>query len=63
MEKVIYPKEWPCERTAAQFEPYLLGTLVLEETLAVAEHIEACPGCAQRLLVVRTVIVDPDYDR
>jgi hypothetical protein len=55
---VVYPKEWTCERTTRQFEPYLRGTLVLHESLAVAEHIEACPGCAQRLQIYRTTIVE-----
>jgi hypothetical protein len=50
---VVYPKDWTCERTARQFESYLMSTLVLEESLAVAEHIEACPGCAQRIVIYR----------
>ena len=54
---VVYPREWTCERTARQFESYLLGTLVLQDSLAVAEHIEACPGCAHRLVIYRTTIV------
>jgi anti-sigma factor RsiW len=54
---VVYPKEWTCERTTRQLEQYLRGTLVLQELLAVAEHIEACPGCAQRLVIYRTTIV------
>jgi Putative zinc-finger len=54
---VIYPKEWTCERTTRQLEPYLLGTLVLHESLAVAEHVEACSACAQRLVIYRTRVV------
>jgi hypothetical protein len=54
---VVYPKDWTCERTARQLESYLLGTLVLQESLAVAEHIEACSGCAQRLVIYRTTVV------
>jgi anti-sigma factor RsiW len=54
---VVYPKGWTCERTAGQFEAYLLGTLVLQESLAVAEHIEACAECAGRLMIYRTTFV------
>ncbi|HEX2251133.1 MAG TPA: zf-HC2 domain-containing protein [Gemmatimonadales bacterium] len=54
---MIHPSDWTCDRAARQFESYLLGTLVLQESLALAEHLEACPGCAQRLLMYRTTIV------
>jgi hypothetical protein len=53
---VDYPAGWTCERTALRFETYLHSTLVLEEALAVAEHLEACPGCAQHLLRYRLTI-------
>ncbi|HEX7335940.1 MAG TPA: zf-HC2 domain-containing protein [Gemmatimonadales bacterium] len=53
-----YPSGWTCERTALQFEPYLLGTLLLAQALAVAEHLEACPGCAERLIVYRLTITE-----
>jgi putative zinc finger protein len=52
-----YPPGWTCERTVLRFEPYLLGTLVLEEALAVAEHLEACDGCPQRLVLFRLTLV------
>jgi len=48
---VDYPAGWTCERTGLHFEPYLLSTLLLKEALAVAEHLEACDGCAQRLVL------------
>jgi hypothetical protein len=50
---VIYPSGWPCERALLQLERYLLSTLSLGESLAVAEHLEACPGCAQELVLSR----------
>jgi hypothetical protein len=54
---VDYPPGWTCERTALRFEHYLLGTLLLGEALAVAEHLEACDGCPARLVLVRLTLV------
>ena len=51
-----YPPGWTCERTVLQFEYYLLGTLPLGESLAVAEHLEACDGCPQRLVLFRLTL-------
>jgi hypothetical protein len=53
-----YPPGWTCERTALRFEHYLLSTLPLGNALAVAEHLEACDGCAQRLVFYRLTLVD-----
>jgi hypothetical protein len=47
-----YPFGWTCEITILRFERYLHATLPLDESLALAEHIEACVNCAERLLVV-----------
>ena len=58
---VDYPSGWTCERTALRFEHYLLGTLLLSETLAVAEHLEACDGCAQRLVLFRLTLVEQTH--
>ena len=55
---VDYPSGWTCERTALRLEPYLLGTLLLSEALAVAEHLEACDGCSQRLVLFRLTLVE-----
>jgi Putative zinc-finger len=55
---VEYPASWTCERTVRQFEDYLLGTLLLTESLAVAEHLEACDGCGQRLVLYRLTITE-----
>jgi hypothetical protein len=48
-----YPPGWTCERTTLEFRTYLLGMLILEQALAVAEHLEACNGCAQKLVLQR----------
>ena len=53
-----YPPGWTCNRTLLQLETYLLGTLVWAEALAVAEHVEACDGCAQRLVLLRVTIAE-----
>jgi hypothetical protein len=54
---IDYPAGWTCKRTALELERYLLETLLLSEALAVAEHLEACPGCVERLVVVRLRLV------
>jgi hypothetical protein len=51
-----YPPGWTCERTLLRLEYYLLLRLPLVESLAVAEHLEACDGCAQRLVLYRVTI-------
>ncbi|MFL5403378.1 MAG: zf-HC2 domain-containing protein [Gemmatimonadales bacterium] len=55
---IEYPPGWTCKRTALQFEYYLLGTVPLGEALAVAEHLEACDGCPQHLLLYRLTLVE-----
>jgi hypothetical protein len=51
-----YPASWTCERTGLHLERYLLSTLVLAESLAVAEHLEACEGCVHRLVLYRMTL-------
>jgi anti-sigma factor RsiW len=48
-----YPAGWTCELVVVRFERYLLGTLPRGEALAVAEHLEACLVCAQRLVLIQ----------
>jgi anti-sigma factor RsiW len=55
---VDYPPGWTCERTILRFEHYLLGTLLLAESLAVAEHLEACDECPQHLLLFRLTLAE-----
>ena len=50
---VEYPPGWTCEKTVVQFEYYFESRLQLSQALAVAEHLEACPVCAQLLVLFR----------
>ena len=59
---VDYPASWTCERTTLRFEYYLLSTLPLGDSLAVAEHLEACDGCAQRLVLCRLTLAKRSRD-
>jgi hypothetical protein len=52
-----YPAGWTCERTTRSLEYYLLDKLRRVEVMAVAEHLEACPGCAQTLVLYRVTLV------
>jgi anti-sigma factor RsiW len=56
---VVYPSGWSCERILLRLEYYLLGTLSLEESLAVAEHLEACEECPQHLVLYRWTLAIP----
>jgi hypothetical protein len=53
-----YPTGWTCERTILKFELYLLSTLPLGESLAIAEHLEACDRCAHQLLLYRATTTE-----
>ncbi|HEY8196684.1 MAG TPA: zf-HC2 domain-containing protein [Gemmatimonadales bacterium] len=53
---VDYPPGWTCERTLLRLEYYLLGTLPREESLAIAEHLEACEGCPMHLELHRLTV-------
>jgi hypothetical protein len=57
---VEHPRGWTCEVTVVKLEFYLLGTLTRAEALAVADHMEACPGCAQRLELDRPLSRGPE---
>jgi hypothetical protein len=52
-----YPPGWTCERISRSFEYYLIDKLQRVETLAVAEHVEACDSCAQTLVLYRVTLV------
>ena len=51
-----FPGGWTCERTVLQFERYLASTISLGDSLAVAEHLEACEVCCQRLVLYRVTL-------
>lgn len=44
-----YPAGWTCELIVLRLERYLDNALPRAESLAVAEHVEACASCAERL--------------
>jgi hypothetical protein len=46
-----FPSGCTCEFTILRFERYLLATLPWGESLLIAEHIEACVSCAERLVL------------
>ena len=46
---VEYPAGYTCEVFAFRLDSYLLGTLARAEALALAEHLEACAPCAERV--------------
>jgi hypothetical protein len=46
-----YPSGWTCEVVILHLKRYRLGTLPLADSLAIAEHLEACVLCYQRLRV------------
>ena len=52
MTVVEYPPGWTCEVTVIRLEAYVLRTLSRHEALAVAEHLEACPACAQLVVLL-----------
>jgi hypothetical protein len=53
MHVTNYPVGWTCELIIIRIERYLVGALPRGEALAVAEHIEACIWCAERVAMVR----------
>jgi hypothetical protein len=46
-----FPAGCTCEFAILRFEGYLLATLSVTDCLAIAEHIEACVTCAERLVL------------
>jgi anti-sigma factor RsiW len=48
-----YPAGWTCELIVVRLERYLVSTLLHRDALAVAEHLEACAWCAERLATLR----------
>ena len=44
-----YPTGWTCELVVVKLELYLVGSLSWAESLAVAEHMEACADCGSDL--------------
>ena len=46
---IEYPPGWTCELILLRLDRYVEDALPRRESLAVAEHVEACAECAQRL--------------
>ena len=57
-----YPHGWTCELVVVKLELYLLGSLPLDDALAVAEHVEACAECAHDLVLRRLTVRRPAGD-
>jgi anti-sigma factor ChrR (cupin superfamily) len=53
---ITYPPGVTCELVVLRFEQYLVGALSWAEGYAVAEHLEACPECSQRLVLIRLTV-------
>jgi hypothetical protein len=60
---VEYPRGWTCELVLVRLESYVLSTLPWAESLAVAEHIEACVPCAQHLVLLVHQYEPPAHGR
>jgi anti-sigma factor RsiW len=54
---VEYPSGWTCELIIVKLELYLRDTLPRDESLAMAEHLEACAECAQHLVLQSVAVI------
>jgi hypothetical protein len=48
-----YPAGYTCEVIALRLDRYAAGALPRADALAVAEHLEACAWCVERLVLLR----------
>jgi anti-sigma factor RsiW len=48
-----YPSGYTCGVTLLRLDRYVAGSLPRADMLAVAEHLEACAYCLERLMVLR----------
>jgi len=55
-----YPPGWTCELSAPRLARYVVSALPRREALAVAEHLEACALCAQRLVLLTVTAGEAD---
>jgi hypothetical protein len=53
-----YPQGVTCEVVKIRLERYLDRTLAWSESLEVAEHVEACSPCGERLALLRAKLAD-----
>jgi anti-sigma factor ChrR (cupin superfamily) len=54
-----HPPGWTCEVVVVRLERYRLGTLPWGESLAIAEHLEACVLCYERCMGVEPTGAGP----
>lgn len=54
-----YPRQWTCEVIELRIEAYLLRTLPRRDALAFAEHLEACPRCAEWVMLIVEIGITP----
>lgn len=47
-----YPSGYTCEVTILRLDRYVAGSLPRADALAVAEHLEACAWCLERLVAL-----------
>jgi hypothetical protein len=47
-----YPAGYTCEVVALRLDRYVVGSLTRADALAVAEHLEACAWCTERLVLL-----------
>jgi predicted anti-sigma-YlaC factor YlaD len=47
-----YPAGYTCEVIALRLDRYIAGTLARLDAIAVAEHLEACAWCMERLMLL-----------
>lgn len=48
-----YPAGYTCEVVTLRLDRYIADALPRADALAVAEHLEACAWCAERLVLLR----------
>jgi hypothetical protein len=53
---MTYPDGVTCEVVSVRLERYLTYSLSIGEALAVAEHLEACLECPQKLVLLRVTM-------
>jgi anti-sigma factor RsiW len=53
-----YPAGYTCEVVALRLDRYVAGTLSRTDALSVAEHLEACAWCVERLALLHVSASD-----
>jgi hypothetical protein len=53
-----HPDGWNCDAVGGQLDRYLLHDMRLVERLAIAEHLEACALCSERVMFLRVSVLE-----